>query len=250
MATAAAEVPLSPSNIFILTGAGISAESGLSTFRDADGLWERYPIEEVATIEGYERNPARVLEFYNVRRRMHADVRPNAAHLALAQLEAAWGERGGVVTLCTQNIDSLHEQAGSQRVIHMHGEMAKVRCHDCGDVTIADGDLTLDLGCGACGRIGGLRPHVVWFGEMPLEMDVIHDALTAADLFVAIGTSGAVYPAAGFVGAARAAGIPTMELNLQPSENAHVFDLRRYGKAGETVPTWVTELISVNGNAG
>ena len=233
-------------NIFILTGAGISAESGLSTFRDKDGLWERFPIEDVATIEGYQRNPMRVLEFYNLRRGNLAGVRPNAAHVALAQLEAAWA---GAVTICTQNIDDLHEQAGSRGVIHMHGELKKARCHDCGHTTQADGDLSLALGCSACGRVGGLRPHVVWFGEMPLEMDVIYQALAEADLFVSIGTSGSVYPAAGFVSAARVAGIPTMELNLEPSENSAMFDAARYGKASEAVPAWVAEMIAI-GNAG
>ncbi len=233
-------------NIFILTGAGVSAESGLSTFRDKDGLWARYKIEDVATIAAYERDQQRVLDFYNMRRASHGEVKPNPAHIALAQLEAAWNERGQTVTICTQNIDPLHEQAGSKRVIHMHGEIGKVRCHDCGDVTMADGALSVTLGCGACGRIGGLRPHVVWFGEMPLEMDAIYDALAAADLFVSIGTSGAVYPAAGFVSAARAAGMPTMEINLEPSDNAHMFDAARYGKATEQVPGWVAELIAGN----
>lgn len=231
--------------IFVLTGAGISAESGLSTFRDKGGLWSHYRIEDVASIEGYRRNPAAVLDFYNMRTGSHAGVAPNAAHMALAQLEAAWAEAGGAVTLCTQNIDNLHERGGSKRVLHMHGEIGKVRCHDCGDVTLRDGDLSLAMGCGACGRSGGLRPHVVWFGETPLHMDEIYEALTASDLFVSIGTSGAVYPAAGFVAAARQAGIATMEINLEPSENAGLFDQARYGKASETVPAWVAELISL-----
>lgn len=233
-------------NIFILTGAGISAESGLPTFRDADGLWEGYPVMEVATIQAYDRDPARVLEFYNLRRAQQLNAKPNRAHIALAQLEAHWRARGGSVTICTQNVDSLHEQGGSTRVIHMHGEINKVRCHDCGDVTLADGDLSPALGCAACGRIGGMRPHVVWFGETPLEMDAIYDALMTADLFVSIGTSGAVYPAAGFVSAARRAGTPTMEMNLEPSENAEAFDLARYGKAGDVVPEWVTDMINLS----
>jgi NAD-dependent deacetylase len=232
-------------NIFILTGAGVSAESGLSTFRDKDGLWTQFPIEEVASIQGYERNPQRVLEFYNLRRGKLAKVKPNAAHIALAQLEEAWLARSAQLTLCTQNIDNLHEQAGSRRVIHMHGELNKARCHDCGDISVADGDLSTNLGCAACGRIGGLRPHVVWFGETPLFMDEIFDALASAHLFVSIGTSGAVYPAAGFVNAAREAGIPTMEINLEPSDNAHAFDAARYGKASEAVPAWVTEMIAL-----
>lgn len=234
------------SKIFVLTGAGVSAESGLATFRDKDGLWTKFPIEEVATIQGYERDPRRVLEFYNLRRKNLAGAKPNPAHVALAQLEAFWAERGGEVTLCTQNIDDLHEQAGSRRVIHMHGELKKTRCHDCGHVTLADGDLSVELGCAACGRVGGLRPHVVWFGEMPLEMDAIYEALAAADLFVAIGTSGAVYPAAGFVGAARQAGIATVEINLEPSDNAALFDAARYGKASEAAPAWVAEMIAIN----
>ncbi len=227
-------------NLFVLTGAGISAESGLSTFRDADGLWERFPIEEVASIQGYERNPQRVLEFYNLRRGKLVAVKPNAAHAALAKLEAAWP---GEFTLCTQNIDNLHEQGGSQRVIHMHGELAKARCHDCGDVTVCEGDLSIAMGCASCGRLGTLRPHVVWFGETPLMMDEIYHALAAADMFVAIGTSGAVYPAAGFVAAARQAGIATVEINLAPSDSAELFEAGRYGKASETVPAWVEEMM-------
>lgn len=233
--------------IFILTGAGISAESGLATFRDKDGIWAQYDIEEVASIQGYERDPVKVLEFYNMRRNSHGDVRPNAAHIALGQLQALWAERGGAVTICTQNVDNLHERGGAQSVLHMHGEIAKARCHDCGALTNYDGDLSIGLGCAACGHIGGMRPHVVWFGEMPLLMDEIYEALTGADLFVSIGTSGNVYPAAGFVSAARAAGIPTMEINLEPSENAHAFDAGRYGKASEQVPAWVTEMAALKG---
>ncbi|MBC7770287.1 MAG: NAD-dependent deacylase [Phycisphaerales bacterium] len=234
---------MNPNKIFILTGAGVSAESGLSTFRDKGGLWSRYKIEDVASLSGYERDPARVLEFYNLRRTTHGDVKPNAAHIALGRLQQAWAAPAREVTICTQNIDHLHEAGGAEGVIHMHGEIGKVRCHDCGDVTLADGELSLDLGCCACGRIGGLRPHVVWFGETPLEMDAIYEKLAAANLFVSIGTSGNVYPAAGFVAAARSGGIATMEINLERSENAHLFDHARYGKASEAVPAWVSELI-------
>jgi len=240
---------LHPRHIFILTGAGVSAESGLGTFRDKGGLWAKYDIAEVASIDGYERNPMRVLEFYNARRANLSGAKPNAAHFAIAKLEAAWRARGGMVTLCTQNVDDLHEQAGMQRVIHMHGELKKARCHDCGDVSWADGDLSLELGCGACGRTGGMRPHVVWFGEMPLEMDAIYDALANADLFVSIGTSGSVYPAAGFVAAARHAGVRTMEINLERSENAELFDVVRLGKASEAVPAWVEQAIANAGGA-
>jgi NAD-dependent deacetylase len=230
--------------IFILTGAGVSAESGLSTFRDKGGLWARYDVQEVASIQGYERDPGRVLAFYNMRRNSHGGIEPNAAHVALARLERAWEARGRRVTLCTQNVDNLHERAGSTNVLHMHGEIAKARCHDCGVTSPYDGDLSIDLGCGACGRVGGMRPHVVWFGETPLHMDDIHEALLAADLFVSIGTSGSVYPAAGFVSMARAAGIPTVEINLERSENARAFDVGRYGKASETVQAWAAELMA------
>lgn len=236
---------MQPGKIFILTGAGVSAESGLSTFRDKDGIWAKYNVEEVASIQGYERNPEFVLEFYNMRHRTHKAIGPNAAHFALAELQAAWRARGSVVTICTQNVDNLHELAGSDRVIHMHGEIGKVRCHDCGDLTPNDRELSLAMGCEACGRVGGLRPHVVWFGETPLFMDEIYEALADADLFVSIGTSGAVYPAAGFVAAARRGGIPTMEINLEPSENASQFDAARYGKASEEIPRWVAEMIKL-----
>ncbi|MBL8545371.1 MAG: NAD-dependent deacylase [Hyphomonadaceae bacterium] len=230
--------------IFILTGAGVSAESGLSTFRDARGVWKTYKLEEVASIQGYERNPGFVLDFYNMRRKTHKGVEPNAAHTALARLQQNWAERDGDVTICTQNVDNLHERGGAQRVLHMHGEIAKARCHECGAIVSYDGDLSIDLGCVACGRVGGMRPHVVWFGETPFLMDEIYEALAAADLFVSIGTSGNVYPAAGFVSAARRAGIPTLEINLEPSENASAFDNGRYGKATEQVPAWVAELMA------
>jgi NAD-dependent deacetylase len=232
-------------NIFILTGAGVSAESGLSTFRDKGGIWSQYSLEEVASIQGYERNPSFVLDFYNMRRNTHGGIDPNAAHVALARLETVWSERGGVVTLCTQNVDNLHERGGFKNVLHMHGEIAKARCHDCGALAPYDGDLSVNLGCTACGRIGGMRPHVVWFGEMPLLMDEIYQALATAELFVSIGTSGNVYPAAGFASAARAAGMPTMEINLEPSESAHLFDTGRYGKASEQVPAWVAEMVAL-----
>jgi NAD-dependent deacetylase len=229
-------------NIFILTGAGISAESGLGTFRDKDGLWTKFNLDDVASIGGYHRNPQLVLDFYNQRRANLLSAKHNAAHEALARLEAGWAGRGDFL-LCTQNIDDLHEAAGSKRVLHMHGELKKSRCFDCGHVDLADGDLSLHLGCGACGRTGGLRPHVVWFGEEPLFMDEIFEALERADLFVAIGTSGAVYPAAGFASFSRARGCPTMEINLDPSDNASDFRDARYGKASETVPAWVAEML-------
>ena len=188
-----------------------------------------------------------MLNFYNMRRDTHGGVEPNAAHVALGQLQALWAERGGTVTICTQNVDNLHERGGARSVLHMHGEIAKARCHACGATAPYEGDLTVDLSCATCGRAGGMRPHVVWFGEMPLFMDEIYEALASADLFVSIGTSGSVYPAAGFVTAAREAGVPTMEINLEPSENAHAFDSGRYGKASEQVPAWVAEMVAIAG---
>lgn len=229
--------------IVILTGAGISKESGLDTFRDADGLWARVNIEDVATPKAYARDPERVLEFYNMRRRAMAggNVRPNAAHSALARLEREWP---GDVLVITQNIDDLHERAGTQNLLHMHGEMLKARCAECGDVVSWAGDITLADACGACAKPGGMRPHVVWFGEMPLYMDEIETALERCELFVSIGTSGNVYPAAGFVQLVRVLGTGrTVELNLEPSEGASLFAEARYGPATEIVPAFVETLL-------
>jgi NAD-dependent deacetylase len=233
--------------IFVLTGAGVSADSGLGTFRDKGGLWTKYRIEDVATIAAYERDPVKVLDFYNMRRKVHKDAQPNAAHYALAKLQNAWESRGGTLTLCTQNIDNLHEKAGARHVLHMHGEIGKARCHECGDLRDAGGDFHVTQSCEACGRLGTVRPHVVWFGEQPLFLEDIFEALAQIDLFVAVGTSGAVYPAAGFVDLARRRGVPAMEFNLEPSDNAHLFNDARYGKAVETVPAWIEELIGAAG---
>jgi NAD-dependent deacetylase len=232
-------------NIFVLTGAGVSAESGLGTFRDkkGEGIWAHFDPMKLATIEAFERDPVAVLAFYDLRRRNMREASPNAAHFALARLESALSERGGALTLVTQNIDNLHERAGSGGVIHMHGELLKARCELCGEIGDWLDDLKATDVCPRCGRAGGLRPHVVWFGEMPLHMDEIEQALRHADLFVAIGTSGAVYPAAGFVAEARAMGIETCEINLESGDNAKLFDERRYGPASETVPAWVEEIV-------
>jgi NAD-dependent deacetylase len=230
--------------IFVLTGAGVSAESGLGTFRDKDGVWTKYDLSEVATPEGFARDPAKVRDFYNARRANLAGAAPNAAHLALARLETELTARGGALYLCTQNVDDLHEKAGSRRVIHMHGELAVTRCHHCEATRPDTAPLTAEAVCEACGRAGGARPHVVWFGETPLFMDEIEDALSEADLFVSIGTSGSVYPAAGFVTEARAMGVATCEINLEPSANAYVFDQKLYGPASETVPTWVEQVLA------
>lgn len=230
--------------IVVLTGSGVSAESGVATFRDRDGIWAKYDYREVATPEGFAADPALVHGFYNARRRALKTIAPNPAHLALARLEKILAARGGALTLVTQNVDDLHERAGSENLLHMHGELAKVRCGSCGDIRLWEDDLGVDAGCAACGRAGAMRPHVVWFGEVPMYMDEIADALMQADLFVSIGTSGSVYPAAGLVAEARSLGIPCTELNLEPSENARLFFDARYGKAGEVVPQWVEELIA------
>lgn len=231
--------------VFVLTGAGVSAESGLGTFRDAGGVWSMYDLREVATPEGFARDPDKVHAFYNMRRKVHRDARPNAAHEALARLELELpGKRGGRLTLVTQNVDELHELAGHQDVIHMHGEALKVRCERCGHVERFTGELSTALACTACAEAGGLRPHVVWFGETPMYLRRIQEELERADLFAAIGTSGTVYPAAGFVAEARRRGVPTVEINLEPSETARVFDQGVYGPATETVPAWVERLLS------
>jgi NAD-dependent protein deacetylase/lipoamidase len=228
-------------NIVVLTGAGLSAESGLATFRDKDGIWARYDYREVATPEGYARNPALVLDFYNQRRRQSAGVEPNAAHFALRRLEA---EHPGEVLIVTQNIDPLHEAAGSRNLIHMHGEIAKVLCADCGaGAAWGLADITLESECPSCGGAGRMRPDVVWFGEMPYQMERISEALGACDLFLSIGTSGTVYPAAGFVAEARRAGAYAVELNLEPSEGASAFHEAIQGRATEIVPAYVEQLL-------
>lgn len=229
-------------HIVVLTGAGISAESGIRTFRAADGLWEEHRIEDVATPEGFAANPALVHDFYNKRRAHLLDpaVQPNAAHRALARLEA---EFDGDLLLVTQNIDDLHERAGSRNVLHMHGELLRIRCGDSGRLFPASGDVGVEDACPCCGLPGRLRPHVVWFGEMPLEMDRIYRALHACDLFVAIGTSGNVYPAAGFVQEALAAGAHTIEVNLEPSRIHSLFGEQRAGLASEQVPVLVSALL-------
>ena len=226
----------------MLTGAGISAESGIPTFRDADGLWEGHRVEDVATPEGFDLQPAVVHAFYDARRAALATVEPNPAHHALAELERALGDE---VLLVTQNIDDLHERAGSARVLHMHGELLSALCTGCHGRVRWTGDLVGMPPCPGCGA-AQLRPDVVWFGEIPYEMDRIQDALTETELFVSVGTSGAVYPAAGFVQMAKAYGARTLELNLVPSEGTFFFDEARHGPAGELVPAWVAELLGAH----
>ncbi len=227
-------------NIVILTGAGISRESGLATFRDADGIWAQVRLEDVATPEAFAAHPARVHAFYNARRAQLVDVAPNAAHLALATLEAAWS---GDFLLVTQNVDDLHARAGSRRLAPMHGELLRARCDACGTVQAWTADLATDTPCPACAAIGRMRPHIVWFGEMPMGMERIAAALDACDLFVSIGTSGQVYPAAGFVAEVRGRA-RTLELNLEPSAGSRLFDEARHGPATELVPAWVAEMLA------
>jgi NAD-dependent deacetylase len=227
-------------NIVILTGAGLSAESGLSTFRDPSGIWSQYDWREVATIESFRKNPDRVHAFYNMRRRAHADIAPNAAHAALARLEAT----NSGVTIVTQNVDALHEAAGSQNLIHMHGEIFKVFCTHCNVRQIWRDELSQATSCPACSKSGGMRPDVVWFGETPYHMARIFDLLRDCDLFISIGTSGNVYPAAGFVTEARTHGAKTVELNLEPSSGATQFHDAIYGPATDVVPRFVERLIN------
>ncbi len=259
-------------NIVVLTGAGISADSGLATFRGADGLWEGHRVEDVATPEAYARDPALVHQFYDARRARLSEVEPNAAHRALARLDAEWP---GELLIVTQNVDDLHERAGANRLLHMHGELAKGWCLACGERFPWQGPMSPSTvrpepveglhfsrdasegqpfdklrtngsvnACPSCQAVGQIRPDIVWFGEMPYEMERIEDALRGADLFVSIGTSGAVYPAAGFVQTARYCGAHCIEINLEPSQGSIFFDEIRMGRAAELVPAWVEEMLA------
>jgi len=227
--------------ILILTGAGISAESGVPTFRDAGGLWEGHRVEDVATPFAFRRNPEVVHRFYNQRRTAIQGCLPNAAHWAIARLQAAWP---GAVTLVTQNVDDLHERGGSTNVWHMHGELLQIRCEQCELKSRWTADLSPTDVCWECGHAGILRPDIVWFGEVPYFLDEIEAALQEAEVFVAIGTSGVVYPAAGMVDVARQRGIPTIEFNLQRTEASDLFGETRTGPASETVIRWVDELLT------
>ena len=226
--------------IVVLTGAGVSAESGLQTFRAADGLWEDHRVEDVATPEAFARDPALVQRFYDMRRAAIMAARPNPAHAALARLDAAWP---GELLIVTQNIDDLHERAGARRVLHMHGEGLSAWCTACDARLRWTGTLLDDPPCPSCGA-RALRPDIVWFGEMPYRMDEIFAALREADLFVSIGTSGAVYPAAGFVRQARECGARTLELNMERSQGSTWFHESRLGPASTVVPEWVEEVLA------
>lgn len=228
-------------SIVILTGAGISAESGIPTFRGPDGLWEGHRVEDVATPEAFARNPELVQRFYNLRRAALRTVEPNPAHKALARLEDAFD---GKVLIITQNVDDLYERAGSKNVLHMHGELRKVWCLGCDNRAQWLDDLHDESRCPHCSRVGRLRPDIVWFGEMPYQMDRIDQALSGCDLFVSIGTSGNVYPAAGFVAMVRHMGrAHTLELNLDPSEGSRMFHETRHGPASQLVPEFVDEVL-------
>jgi NAD-dependent deacetylase len=228
-------------NIVILTGAGVSAESGVATFRGPDGLWEGHRVEDVATPEAFRRDSALVHAFYDARRAKLGTVEPNAAHRALALLDAEWP---GDLLLVTQNVDDLHERAGSTRLMHMHGELTKGWCLACDQRFQWDGPMGGGVSCPSCAAEGRVRPDIVWFGEMPYAMERIEEALQRCDLFVSIGTSGAVYPAAGFVQTARYCGAHCLEINLEPSLGSIMFDESRIGRAGELVPRWVESLLT------
>jgi NAD-dependent deacetylase len=229
-------------DIVILTGAGISAESGLATFRGPAGLWEGHRVEDVCTPEALERDEALVLGFYDARRAALATVEPNAAHQALARLDAEWP---GKLLIVTQNVDDLHERAGTKRLLHMHGELLSALCRVCGEHEPFAGPMIGGAVCSACGARDALRPDIVFFGEMPYEMERIERALVACDMFVSIGTSGAVYPAAGFVQIANAAKAWTLELNLELSAGSYHFDDAKHGPASLLVPEWVECVLKL-----
>jgi NAD-dependent deacetylase len=228
-------------NIVVLTGAGVSAESGLATFRGPDGLWEGHRVEDVCTPQALRADPELVHEFYDARRAALENVSPNAAHVALARLDAAWP---GELLIVTQNVDDLHERAGASRLIHMHGELLSGWCLACDSRQPWAGPMGVGASCPQCDAVGTVRPDIVFFGEMPYRMEAIEAAIGRADLFVSVGTSGAVYPAAGFVRSARWHGAQTLELNLEPSEGSLYFDESRMGPAGQLVPHWVEEMLA------
>lgn len=237
-------------NIVVLTGAGVSAESGLGTFRDKGGLWAKYDPMKLATLEAFAADPAAVYAFYNARRSNLLTAAPNAAHEALTRLQTGLVAGGGRLSIVTQNVDDLHERAGSRDVLHMHGELLKARCLSCHMVSEWRANLDNTDRCPACSAVGWLRPHIVWFGEMPFHLGEIQTLLSEADLFVAIGTSGAVYPAAGFVHDARMYGVRTREMNLEPSDNHYRFHESDHGPATEIIPRWVDSVLTATGTRG
>lgn len=229
-------------NITVLTGAGISAESGIPVFRSETGLWENHRIEDVATYEGYMRNKNAVHNFYNNMRRSLKEKKANDGHFALTALQKGLEEKGGKLTIITQNIDDLHEKAGSKNIIHMHGRLNTLLCEACGGRIDFFEDSSTETICPVCGR-NTMRPDIVWFGEMPYQMEECEEALADCDLFMAVGTSGVVYPAAGFVGAVRRRNVPRIEFNLEPSAVGSAFSHGYYGKAGITLPSFTEYLL-------
>lgn len=228
-------------NILILTGAGISAESGLATFRSANGLWNNHRVEDVATIEGFERNPALVHDFYNQMKSEVEKAQPNAAHLAITRLQ---NEYPATISIATQNVDTLHEKAGNQNIYHIHGQINQAVCLNCGSVLQTFGDVDTETICATCGTAGMMKPNIVFFGENLLCMDKVELLLRNCDLFISIGTSGVVYPAAGFVHTAKYYGADTIEFTLEPTANNHLFDRHVFGGAGTTFPAFVDELVN------
>ena len=228
-------------SIVVLTGAGMSADSGVATFRGPDGLWEGHRVDDVATPEAFARDPELVHAFYDARRAKLGSVEPNDGHWALARFDAEWS---GELLIVTQNVDDLHERAGASRLLHMHGELKKGWCLSCGEHFPWSGPMGKAAECPSCRQVGQVRPDIVWFGEMPYEMERIDAALMTADLFVSIGTSGAVYPAAGFVQTARYRGAHCLEINLEPSQGSIFFHETRHGRASQLVPGWVDEMLS------
>lgn len=227
-------------NIVILSGAGISAESGLATFRSADGLWNNHRVEDVATVEAFARNPDYVHDFYNQMRPELLAAKPNAAHLAISELQKKYNAN---ISIVTQNIDTLHEKAGNKNVFHIHGQINQIVCLNCGHVFETWGDVSSEDTCPHCNIRAMLKPNIVFFGENLLYMDKVEQLLNSCDLFISVGTSGVVYPAAGFVQIAKYHGANTVELNLEDTSNNYLFDRHIFGKAGTTLPTFIDELI-------
>ena len=227
-------------NIVILTGAGISAESGLATFRSTNGLWNNHKVEDVATVEAFFKNPDYVHQFYNEMRPELYNAKPNAAHLAITKLQQEYPAQISVVT---QNVDTLHEKAGSKNIYHIHGQINQIVCLNCGHVFETWGDVSAEDKCEHCAIMGMLKPNIVFFGENLLCMDKVDKLLQTCDLFLSIGTSGVVYPAAGFVQIAKMFGADTFEFNMEETSNNRLFDEHIYGPAGKTLPQFIDELI-------
>ncbi len=233
--------------IFILTGAGISAESGIGTFRDANGLWNNHKVEDVATVEAFEKNPQYVHRFYNELKPDLLEAKPNLAHLCLTKLQTNYN---GNVDIVTQNVDTLHEKAGSKNVYHMHGKIDEAICLNCGHILKSDDDVDTSTICPHCTMAGFMKPNIVFFGEMPLYMPEIEKKLRECDLFISVGTSGVVYPAAGFVYTAKYYGADTIEFNLEKTSNNCLFDEHIFGKCTNTLPEFVEKLLSMQEQGG